>query len=323
MSVSAMMKKPHPQGFSLLELSVVLLIMGFVASALLSMGISQSTSSRYEYTENNMKEIERALGAFLLANSRLPCPMPGSLAPDAADYGFEDTSASCADTYIAAENIYAGAVPFAALGLPDSYMLDAWDHRILYVVDDRFTTTAAFLAAMPNAPPLGRITIMVSGDDVSGQRRTSQAAVVLVSHGANGYGAWPKTQIAPDVDRINPDPSTISISAAEIENAEIQHTAGAPLSFDDIFSQETRNSRFDDVVRYMDRWQLIKTSGGIINQEFCEMVDLAIQDTNPNVFPQLGAVGCINSEDKISSDYNCEGRQKEMAQLLAQLCGIQ
>lgn len=317
-----MKKFRNNSGFSLLELSIVLLIMGFVASGLLSFGIYQTAASRNEYTRLHMEEIRRALASFAVANSRLPCPMPGPVRPDEPGYGMEDTSGSCADTEIAASGIHVGSVPFAAIGLPDEYMLDAWNHRILYVVDSQFITSNGFLATDPTNPPLGTINVMLSGDVTSGTRRTSTAAMVLVSFGANGYGAWPVQQAVGSVDRINPDPTTISISAAELENAHIQHPANAPLSFDNVFSEEPISSTSDDIVLYAERWQLLKEGGGVIDQEYCNMVDLAIKGTNPNVTPQLGAIGCINTQDHYSTDSSCEERQKQMAELLAQLCGI-
>ena len=68
------------------------------------------------------------------SNGRLPCPMDGHRRPDAAGYGMEN----CVGTLIGGAGIHVGALPIVDLELPDEVMLDGWNRRFTYVVDDAF-----------------------------------------------------------------------------------------------------------------------------------------------------------------------------------------
>lgn len=327
--------KRRQQGFSLLELSLVMIILSFVVSALLTLGTNQGVGARIELTNQRMDKIEEAIGLFLLQNNRLPCPAEGYLPPTDADYGREST-ASCTATLLNMDDsmepsggdtsdlndIHVGTVPVVSLGLSDEYMLDGWNRRFTYVVsapyvvdfDDSGADTIGFLAedltdVEPEVPPFdanapaglryGNIIVYPVDDETGagvGSERSLTAGMVLLSYGANGIGAWPKEQTAGTFARIN----RATVSDGEGENAHTPHTtptatAADALSFDGQFTQEAGNSDFDDILRFYERWQLIEMAGGINDNTFCQAILLANQPTNPGTTPPEGAVGCENS----------------------------
>jgi type II secretory pathway pseudopilin PulG len=298
-------------------MAIVLLIMSLVASAMLSFGIKETANSRRELTQTRMDVIETAIADFMLRNGRLPCPAEGFLAPTTAGYGVEN----CVNTLIAAQTIHVGTVPITTIGISDELMLDGWDKRFTYAVDSALVGAQAFFTTNPTAPPQGQISVLVSGG-APGTTRTTTGAVVLMSAGDNGWGAW--SQQPASTDRLIPDATTLAtMGAGELENAHVSpYTAGTPLNFDRNFTQEARSATFDDVVRFMDRNQIIQKAGGIVDRDYCQMVFNALQPTNPNVTPKLGPISCVSTIDRISMDLRCEQRQRQMASVLGQLCGL-
>ena len=75
-----MLNRNHPllkrtfSGFTLLELSIVLIIIATIAAASFKMSQSVMDSAKQTSTTNRMNAIETALMAYRIANDRLPCP---------------------------------------------------------------------------------------------------------------------------------------------------------------------------------------------------------------------------------------------------------
>ncbi|MCB5190086.1 type II secretion system GspH family protein [Methylobacillus arboreus] len=61
-------------GFSLIEMAVVLVILGFVITALILPVTAQREASSLRQTENQLAIAQKALIGFAQANGRLPCP---------------------------------------------------------------------------------------------------------------------------------------------------------------------------------------------------------------------------------------------------------
>lgn len=76
-------------GFSLLELSIVLIIIGLVVGVSVDMGLYTFEVVKEVANNHKLNVIEQALQSYRLTNERLPCPADGSLAPTDANYGAE------------------------------------------------------------------------------------------------------------------------------------------------------------------------------------------------------------------------------------------
>lgn len=110
-------------GFSLLEVSIVLLIMGLLLSSVLKPFGAQMIERQRSATSKQMSEIRDALIGFAAANHRLPCPVTA-------------TSGSDGDCSLAH-----GFVPAAVLGIDGSrddngLLLDSWGVPIRYSVSN-------------------------------------------------------------------------------------------------------------------------------------------------------------------------------------------
>ena len=170
------------QGFSLIEMTVVMVIVGALLGGLLvSLGSTREINFRND-TSDQIEEVIEALYGFAQANGRLPCPAT------AASAGAEDPlgGGNCTQDF--------GFVPSATLGLSGSVdanglLMDSWLSPYRYNVSDvlgnAFTTAgglrAAGFAALTATPP----DLRVCTDATCATVIADSLPVVVVSLGAN------------------------------------------------------------------------------------------------------------------------------------------
>ena len=113
-------------GFTLIELSVVLAIMGVILYGSMSLLVVGIQTSQLNSTVATMDALEKALLNFRMAFGRLPCPADITLTTTSANYGVEaaNTSNTCsgstpAANYTASGAAEGGAPSTRALRLPD------------------------------------------------------------------------------------------------------------------------------------------------------------------------------------------------------------
>ncbi len=116
------------RGFSLLELSIVLLIVGLLLGGLIMPLSARMDQQRIDTTRQQLEEIREALMGYALAHDALPCP-----ATPASNGQASPTASGCTRQH--------GFVPAATLGLPgsrnaDQLLLDAWGDPIRYSVSN-------------------------------------------------------------------------------------------------------------------------------------------------------------------------------------------
>lgn len=200
------------RGFSLVEMAMVLLIVGLLASVFLPATNTMLDNSRRKETRARLQALEQALLRFVVVNRRLPCPANGALAAGNAEQGLEQPhpgTAAC--TAVALNN---GVLPWRTLGLAQSDVTDAWNTMVSYRVWagaavaassltqpdgmnmsslDPATQNAqiqAFLQArgfrICNASPCA----VGAAAEMSSRTGMTGAAYVLISHAANKVGGF-------------------------------------------------------------------------------------------------------------------------------------
>ncbi len=182
-------------GFTLLEMAIVLLILSIVlVMGLRSIG-AQMTNRSYKETNNNMGMVKDALTTYLRENNRLPCPDLDFTSPDGR--GDDDRDTSDDTTTLCNGNF--GIVPWQEIRLPRDLVLDGFGNFISYYVStngnatdiDNWTVTKLPINGAYNqvAGNTGRI-IVNDGEATPNPIGGSPFAIVLVSHGKNGDGAF-------------------------------------------------------------------------------------------------------------------------------------
>ncbi|MGH8628271.1 MAG: type II secretion system protein, partial [Gammaproteobacteria bacterium] len=144
------------EGFTLLEMAIVIGLMGLVAGAGLSIAGALRTNNGIAATRIKQQAIKEALITFIARHRRLPCPAIEALAPGAVGYGVESGGGpvDCTATPVAGGTVHRGVVPWVSLGLPDADALDGWNDRFSYFVVQAATanpTPATPLSGMRGA----------------------------------------------------------------------------------------------------------------------------------------------------------------------------
>ncbi len=122
------------QGFTLIELAIVLLILGALLAGILIPFTTQVELRRVTETQKTLLDIREALIGFAAANGRLPCPS------SAGGNGLESWLAGGDPNNGRCSNFFNGFVPGAVLGIGPNdgagFVLDAWNNRIRYAISN-------------------------------------------------------------------------------------------------------------------------------------------------------------------------------------------
>jgi len=128
-------------GFSLVEISIVLVIIAILATVVAGPAVVQIKQRRATETQAKLAVIEGALALFAAQNYRLPCPALGTVdATDpaplvAAASGIERVDSTTTPTACTLTNQQHGVIPWKALGLSVSEVTDGWGNIFTYRVD--------------------------------------------------------------------------------------------------------------------------------------------------------------------------------------------
>lgn len=236
-------------GFSLIQMSIILAMAAVVMVAMLP-GY-QNPNNANAISGNKMNGILNALRAYEVTHGNLPCPADPTMATGNGYYGIaaanSGTTNDCTGSTPAAayadatNNIAIGMVPVRSLGLSYDYALDGFGRDISYVVDTNATGCWA-TASLP-----GAVTVTDNGINQS-------TVAALVSHGADGYGAWLPMQGtggSGTATRFNSG----STDASEAANAEVTAGTLTALTAGNFLPlvNKAPTSTFDDIVVYKNR----------------------------------------------------------------------
>lgn len=143
-------------GFSLVEISILLLILGILTVPLVMAYNIYWQQQKGIVTALRLKEFQTAVNFFTQKNGRYPLPASLTATEGDANYGMEGpvnplpctsaawqaASGTC-DT--PGGNVLVGAIPFAALGMAAEDGLDFWNDKIIYAVTKSQANAATFV----------------------------------------------------------------------------------------------------------------------------------------------------------------------------------
>lgn len=160
------------QGFTLVEMAVVLVILGLVISTLFAPLAAQRDIKNITGTQASLNQIREAINGFAILNGRLPCPT-NQADPANAVYGLEDPALCGQEGYL----------PWKTLGVPETdewgthrtLSTDAWVGFWRYRADSKYDSTIAlFSTNMMASVPAFADNLIVK--DSSGNNLTPTAA---------------------------------------------------------------------------------------------------------------------------------------------------
>ena len=171
------------QGFSLVELTIVLVIVALLSSGLMFGLSAQRDTAAAQDVQRQLDNAKEALLGFAITNGRLPCPANPALASSSVGAGLENC---------AAQPTGHGVLPWATLGLPET---DPWGQRFTYFASTKFTAIViagalCSFAMDTGIAPNNAGTANVKLTSASGSNIASDLAAVIVSHGALGAGGY-------------------------------------------------------------------------------------------------------------------------------------
>lgn len=169
-------KSSRQKGFTLIEASIALVVVGLLIMGGVKLMTSSSDVSRYKSTEQQLLEIQQGLTSYYTQFRRLPCPDVG------AD-GMEDSiSGGCSSNR--------GFLPHVTLGMGGNG--DAWGERFKYVISPKFVLPDATPPTICYSATMREVTGKVSIYDLTvplptaGPNITDFAAFAVLSTGKNG-----------------------------------------------------------------------------------------------------------------------------------------
>lgn len=260
-----MNRKNFKKAYSLIELSIVILIIAILITGALSVSIGSINNAKTKTTNDRIREVYKAIGNFLITNKRLPCPASlKKIKTVDTDYGAEvGAGSACAGVGVyqslSSGNLVYGMVPSRALGLSNDMAEDAFESKLAYIVDKNFTNTVETVPNFSNktfatATYGGIITIDEKPSGIT-QVVTTDAIIAVISYGANKAGAFNSNAATQntrsgDADEMDNDPSATFDDAPTPKTADFNSTlissSGNSDVFDDIVFFKRRNDFVED-----------------------------------------------------------------------------
>lgn len=255
----------NERGFSLIELSVVISVAATVAVGFLSWTQPASTTNAAKTieTKERIERIATAIEAFRVQQKRLPCPADPLMREDNTrasgtndyenNFGIEDLDTK--DEAINGITTFGvdcpdnvGTVPVNSLELESEYMEDAWGGRFVYHVSNNLCGSDAGTAIVSvnesrlrgcteidYASRVGNITVNDTTRDL-----TNTAAYVILSHGANGYGAFLPSGVQKPFTAASDNEKHNIAASPDNTNVNSYIKADTSPTFDDIIFFKTR-----------------------------------------------------------------------------------
>lgn len=244
------MKKNN--GFTLLEMAVVLLIVGLLMGGAMMGLTAQIDARRISDSQKGLADIKDALIGYAITNKHLPCPdKTGGGGPGTANDGQEDFVVGTG-VCVSQE----GNIPWVTLGASD---VDSWAHRYHYRVTPAYSNRAP--AALFLLSSVGTLSVCQTAPaGACSVPIALNLPAVILSYGPNGKGAI-TTSGALIPPPVTPPPGPPVLNTDELENTDQ----------DNIFVSRSRSvaggtlGEFDDLVDWLPTAVLVSkmTTAGV------------------------------------------------------------
>lgn len=250
------MKQTKAQsGFTLAEMAIVVVISGILLTIGAKGFSALLTSNQREATRQKHALLGNALTTYLAANRRLPCPDTGFTGVET-----RATPNNAATRCVLTSGRVIGRVPYLTLGISRDLAMDAMGNFITYEVQESNTvpTRDWTRSARFSTANVGTLNVRTRPEAAPSTTTnlTTQAVVVLVSHGGNGSGAF----------NLNGTQNTLPANATSPDERNNVPGAGDPnagIYFQRPFSDNAvaaNGGAFDDIVTFFNPSDLLSPS---------------------------------------------------------------
>lgn len=127
-------------GFTLLELSIVMVVVGFMTVGALGISKGMMNSSRQNESKTKLQRVDEAIRSYIIRFGRLPCPTKINISVLNSEFGKEVcTPDEKGVRRLNTNTVLVGALPTKALNLENSYSYDGWGNKFVYAVVEQYT----------------------------------------------------------------------------------------------------------------------------------------------------------------------------------------
>lgn len=183
-------------GFTLIELAVVLVVVGIMLGGFIGTLASRINVTKKGDASVELEEIKQSMMAYSFVNGYLPCPDCSTVAGDCTSAlvgdgvsDFDLTNVRCS------VNEAVGHVPWVTLGLGRG---DPWSNHYRYAVQNEYADENIVFTLASSAGTARIVEPDFVADATGGTAHSLAENVVAIifSHGANGYGAISEDNVA-------------------------------------------------------------------------------------------------------------------------------
>lgn len=269
--------------FSLIELSMVLLVISFLLAASVPIFQTISENTKIKITNQKIKTIYEAMGAYLQAHGRIPCPASTLLTKTDDNYGKEVNCdydlATITGSSIGIwqspwnKSVIYGIIPAVTLGLPKEMVEDGFGSKIAYIMlkgysgkakfftfdASNYTGNGASITHFDAGDGLDENKIRIHERNSAGVKRITASAIMsIISYGKNklcAFNADSATENATSTDTDEAFNCATSYGVPNLGRANFYRYSYAGNSFPIMKSSTSEN--FDDIVFYKTKEQLM------------------------------------------------------------------
>ncbi len=237
-----MQPRNHKHGFSLIELSIVFVVIGILMTGALTFVSGYTKGHQIKETRMKLQAIEQALIVHVRKYGHIPCPASRTTQRGTASFGVSPTPCNTAPpggtVDVNAGKVRIGMVPVKRLGLPEDHAFDGWGNRITYAAIRDLAVDKDTYNAYTTTDTNGIIIIQDgNGNQLYPADDKNINAYAIISHGSDGKGAF---------NRIGQVVNACNSAAKDGENCDADS-----LFFDmPINDGDTESTYFNDYIRW-------------------------------------------------------------------------